>query len=59
MKCSICNKEIILNPSASDRAKKYGGKPSDYTALFTEHSSCLIEKREKDTIELIRRINNK
>lgn len=55
MKCSICNKEIILTPSASERAKKYGGKPSDYTALFTEHSSCLIEKRQKETVELIRR----
>lgn len=34
MECSICNKEIILKPSASERARKYGSKPRDYTELF-------------------------
>lgn len=50
MKCSICGKEIILVPSAKERAKRYGGK------LFTEHPGCLIQKREKDTIKLMRKL---
>ena len=56
MKCSICGKEIILVPSAKERAKRYGGKPSDYIKLFTEHPGCLIQKREKDTIKLMRKL---
>lgn len=54
-KCSICNKEIILTPSANERAKKFGGKPSDYTNLFTEHAKCALEKRERETTELMRK----
>lgn len=59
MKCTICGKEIILSPSASERARVYGGKPSDYTRLFREHSECLIAKRERETVELIRKLNSK
>lgn len=58
MKCTICNKAIFLVPSATERAKKYGGKPSDYTKLFTEHSECAINKRNKDTLELMQRLNS-
>lgn len=57
--CTICGKKIILNPSASERAKRYGGKPSDYSELFLQHSDCIISKREKETSELMRRLNNK
>jgi hypothetical protein len=57
MNCNICNKPILLYPSANERAKKYGGKPSDYTKLFTTHSECLIQKRKDDTIKLIRKQN--
>lgn len=57
MKCTICKKDIILIPSAKERAKKYGGKPSDYTKLFTEHTDCIIKKREQETLELIRRLS--
>ena len=57
MKCSICNKEIILVPSAKERAKKYGGKASDYTKLFTSHAQCAIDKRRKDTFELMKRLS--
>lgn len=56
MKCSICNKEIVLVPSAKERAKKYGGKASDYTKLFTSHAQCFIDKRNQDTIDLISRM---
>ena len=58
MNCSICNKPIILSPSATERAKKFGGKPSDYTKLFTEHADCIIAKRNQETSELLKRINN-
>jgi hypothetical protein len=44
-------------PSAKERADKYGGKPSDYTKLFTQHSSCALDKRERETRELMRRLN--
>ena len=57
MNCNICNKPIILIPSAKERAKKHGGKPSYYTTLFTTHSECYLEKYRKDTSELIRRNN--
>lgn len=58
MNCTICKKAIKLVPSAKERARKFGGKPSDYTKLFTEHSDCLIREREKETLGLIRRTWN-
>ena len=55
MNCTICGKRIVLNPSAKERAKKYGGKPSDYTRLFTTHVDCQIRKREKEVKALMHR----
>lgn len=43
MNCTYCNKPIKLVPSATERAKKHGGKPSDYTKLFTAHNSCQVK----------------
>ena len=59
MKCSICDLPIILAPSASERAKKYGGRAEDYTALFKEHAQCAIDKHNRETQELIIRIYSK
>lgn len=56
MKCTICNNPIVLVPSAAERAKRHGGKPSDYTKLFTTHAKCAVEKREAETVELMRRM---
>lgn len=56
MNCTVCGKLIKLVPSATERAKRSGGKPSDYTKLFTEHSQCAIDKRNQDTADLIRRL---
>lgn len=56
MNCTYCNKPIILVPSAAERAKKSGGKPSDYTAMFTMHSQCQINKRREDTSALMKNI---
>ena len=55
--CDICNKPIILSPSASERAEKYGGKPSDYLELFTSHSDCFIAKRNQETLELMKELS--
>lgn len=59
MNCTICGKPIQLVPSAKERAKKFGGKPSDYTKLFTTHADCLIEKRNQETLDLIRKAPSK
>lgn len=53
--CTICRKPIVLTPSAAERAKRFGGKPSDYAALFTEHADCTIAKRDRESRELMAR----
>ncbi|CAH6995020.1 conserved hypothetical protein [Vibrio chagasii] len=57
MNCTICGKPVVLTPSASERAAKFGGKPSDYTKLFTAHADCQIAERNRATSELIARRN--
>ena len=57
MNCKICSKPVILQPSATERAAKYGGKPSDYTKLFTTHAECAVALREQETLRLMRKIN--
>lgn len=47
MKCSHCGQEVVLVPSAAERAKKYGGSPSDYIKLFPMHTKCQLEKRKE------------
>lgn len=54
MNCTICQNPITLSPSATDRAKKFGGTPSYYTALFQQHSQCVIDKRNGLTDEQIK-----
>ena len=53
--CTICGKPIVLVPSAKERAAKYGGKPSDYTKLFTEHAQCTVDKRSEEARQLMQR----
>lgn len=53
--CNICGKPVILVPSAAERARKFGGKPDDYTNLFTVHGECLVDKRANAVLDLIRR----
>lgn len=55
MICKHCNKPVVLAPSAAERARRYGGKPSDYTRLFPVHSECAVAARECETLDLIRR----
>lgn len=56
MKCTICKEEVVLVPSARERAQRYGGKPADYTRLFPEHNACVLLKRANETAELVQRL---
>lgn len=56
MNCKHCGKPIVLIPSAAERARKYGGKPEDYTKLFEYHTACTLVMREQSTRELMQRI---
>lgn len=58
MKCGICSLPVKLSPNAAERAKKFGGRPEDYTELFPNHSSCIVKERNRKTLELIRRNQN-
>lgn len=56
MKCTHCNKEVVLVPSASERAKKYGETAAHYTRLFPMHTHCQLERRAQATSELMARL---
>ena len=57
--CTYCNKPIVLVPSASDRASKYGQSPEYYRSLFTVHGKCQVEMRKESTSQLIERNKGK
>ena len=57
MNCTHCNKPIVLVPSATERAAKYGNTPAFYTRLFTMHTECQLERRRESTSELMRRLS--
>lgn len=56
MKCKHCHKEIILIPSAAERARKdvTGKTAAEYTAIFDYHSECTLELRRTSTSEMMR-----
>ena len=47
MKCTHCHEEVVLVPSATERAAKYGGTPEFYTKLFPMHNKCIMELRRQ------------
>jgi hypothetical protein len=55
--CLECGKPVVLVPSAAERARTdVTGKPASYyTKLFPRHAACIVAKREKETLELMRR----
>ena len=59
MTCTICNKPIVLRPTAAERAAKdvTGKSAAYYTSLFTTHSACAVAKRGREVSELIVRNN--
>ena len=58
MACKYCGKKVVLVPSATERAKKYGKTAAYYRALFPNHSACELSNRDRMTRELIQRLNN-
>ena len=56
MNCSLCNKPIKLVPSATERAKRSGGTAADYTAIFTTHAVCELNKRTADTLAAMKQL---
>ena len=59
MNCRICDKPIVLVPSARERAARFGGTPEFYTRLFTTHGSCQVAQRSLDAVETMRRLNGR
>jgi hypothetical protein len=57
MNCTICKKPIVLEPSASERAKRdVTGRPASfYQRLFTAHAQCQLKQREDAARALLRR----
>jgi len=47
-RCLVCNGVITPAPSAS-----VGGKASDFIRPFDTHADCFIEKRNKETSNLM------
>lgn len=41
--CKKCNKPIILVPSATERAKKFGETPKFYLDLFQVCTECTVK----------------
>jgi hypothetical protein len=54
MICNICNKPVVLVPSAAERAMRFGGSPSDYIRLFRQHAACIVKQRSEESTELMR-----
>jgi hypothetical protein len=57
MNCTICKKPIVLEPSASERAKRdVTGRPASfYKGLFTTHAQCRIRQRGDAALALLRK----
>ena len=56
MNCTLCNKPVVLHPTAAQRAERYGGTPRDYIILFPRHADCELKARERATQELVKRL---
>lgn len=59
-KCTICGKEIVLMPPASERAKKdkAGNSAQFYLDLFPEHGRCVVAKRSQESLDLMARLRH-
>lgn len=57
-KCSICNEDIVLIPSAQQRSISTGQPESYFLNLFTTHSECFIKERRKEFHELVIKLND-
>ena len=53
MKCITCKKEVILKPTATERARKYGETADYYTKLFPKHAECILKERRESVSAII------
>lgn len=56
MKCKHCKNEVILKPTATERARKYGETPDYYTKLFPVHAECQIKANKESSSALAIRL---
>ena len=58
MLCTICNKPVVLSPSANERAAKdvTGKTAAFYTSLFPQHTECSLAKRKEGVKALCARL---
>lgn len=56
MKCLHCHREIVLVPSAAERAAKdvTGKSAAYYTGLFQYHEACTLELRKTHMTTLLK-----
>jgi len=57
--CSICGNKMKLFPSISERIRKHGGTRKYYQNIFSSHNQCIVDKRNKESIELIQKMKGK
>ena len=55
MKCTHCGKEVVLVPSAAERAAKdvTGKSAAYYTSLFPRHTACELELRNRSVAAVL------
>ncbi len=60
MNCTLCDKPVVLHPTAAQRAASdvTGRTAREYTLLFPRHAECELKAREQATQELIQRLNS-
>lgn len=60
MNCKICNKPIVLGPTAAERAAKdtTGKTATYYTNLFQTHATCALEQRSRETTNLLKKLHH-
>jgi len=59
MNCLHCHRPVVLSPTATERARRFGGSPQDYTNMFQYHSACTLELRARGVSDLMKRIREK
>ncbi len=53
MKCKVCGEEVVLVPSAAERASTFGKTAKFYEELFPVHAECVLRQRTAETSRLM------
>lgn len=54
--CTICNKPIVLKPSAKERSEKFGLPIGYYKNKFSTHNECQLKKNRETVSALIKKL---